>query len=215
MSDDSPTLRRLTITSSGAVTLQAEMNSPAAPRLAIAIAHPHPQFGGDMNSNVVSALFHGAPRLGVTALRFNFRGVGASTGGHERGHGERDDLRAALDFLAAESPTTPLAIAGYSFGAEVALTVDHPQSVGWFVVSPVFQMFPADQVVASADERPKRLVIAEHDQYVPPVGARESTRGWRTTSIEIAPMVDHFFAAGTQAVVDAFGRFVDEVTAAQ
>jgi hypothetical protein len=87
--------------------------------------------------------------------------------------------------------------------------------VGWFVVSPVFQMFPADQVVASADERPKRLVIAEHDQYVPPVGARESTRGWRTTSIEIAPMVDHFFAAGTQAVVDAFGRFVDEVTAAQ
>jgi len=191
------------------------MQIPAAPRLAVAIAHPHPQFGGDMYNNVVSALFRHAPQLDVTVLRFNFRGVGSSTGGHERGAGERDDLRAALDFLAADSPSLPLVIAGYSFGAEVALTVDHPRSVGWFAVSPVFQMFPADQVVAADDERPKRLVIAEHDQYVPPVGARESTRGWRSTTIEVATMVDHFFAAGTQAVIDAFGRFVDEVTGAQ
>jgi hypothetical protein len=75
-------------------------------------------------------------------------------------------------------------------------------------------MFPAEQVVAATDERPKRLVIAEHDQYAPPVGARESTRGWRSTTIEVAPMVDHFFGGGTNAVVEAFARFVDEVTAA-
>jgi alpha/beta superfamily hydrolase len=75
-------------------------------------------------------------------------------------------------------------------------------------------MFPADQVVASADERPKRLVIAEHDQYAPPVAARESTRGWKATTIEVAPMADHFYGAGTQPIVDAFARFVDEVTAA-
>jgi len=166
-----------------------------------------------MHNNVVSALFRGAPGLGVAAVRFDFRGVGGSTGNSDGGPGERDDLRAALDHLAAESPSLPLAIAGYSFGAEVALTVDHPSAVGWFVVAPVFRMFPAEQVVASADGRPKRLVIAEHDQFMPPVGARESTRGWRSTTIEVAPMVDHFFGGGTNAIVDAFVRFVEEVTA--
>ena len=214
MSDDSPSLRRLTISSSGGIALEAEMHSPSQPRLVVVIAHPHPQFGGDMHNNVVSALFRAAPGLGVAALRFNFRGVGASTGGHEAGAGERDDLRAALDHCADESASLPLAIAGYSFGAEVALTVDHPRSTGWFAVSPVFRMFGPNQMVASADDRPKRLVIAEHDQYAPPAGARESTRGWRATTIEVAPMVDHFFGGGTDAVVEAFGRFVDEVTAA-
>jgi alpha/beta superfamily hydrolase len=147
-------------------------------------------------------------------LRFDFRGVGASTGQHDGGPGERDDLLAVLDHCAAESASSPLAIAGYSFGAEVALTVDHPRSLGWFLVSQVFRMCPADQVVASTDPRPKRLVIAEHDQYGPPVGARESTRGWAATTIEVAAMTDHFFGAGTQSVADAFGRFVDEVMAA-
>jgi hypothetical protein len=159
-------------------------------------------------------MFRRGPAIGVAVLRFNFRGVGASTGRHDGGPGERDDVRAALDHCASEFPSSVLAIAGYSFGAEVALTVDHPRSLGWFLVSPVFRMFPMDQMVAPADPRPKRIVIAEHDQYVPPAGARESTRGWRATTIEVAAMTDHFFGAGTQSIVDAFGRFVDEVTAA-
>ena len=166
-----------------------------------------------MHSNVVSAVFRSAPGLGAAVVRFNFRGVGTSTGHHDGGPGECDDLRAVLDHCAAETAELPLAIAGYSFGAEVALTVDHQRSLGWFLVSPVFRMFPPDQVVASTDPRPKRLVIAEHDQYAPPVGARESTRGWTATTIEVASMTDHFFGAGTQSVVDAFTRFVDEVTA--
>jgi alpha/beta superfamily hydrolase len=203
----------LSISSSGGVTLEAEVSSPQQPRLTVVVAHPQPQFGGDMHSIVVSALFASGPPMGVAVLRFNFRGVGGSTGTSGNGPAERDDLRAALDYCATESPALPLAIAGYSFGAEIALTVDHPRSLGWFVVSPVFRMFPPDQVVASTDPRPKRLVIAEHDQYAPPVGARESTRGWTATTIEVASMTDHFFGAGTQPVVDAFTRFVDEVTA--
>jgi alpha/beta superfamily hydrolase len=214
MSDDSPSRRHLTIASSGGVTLDAEMCAPPQRRLTVVVAHPSPQHGGDMHNNVVSALYRSGPGLGVAVLRFDFRGVGASTGQHDGGPGERDDLIAVLDHCAAESATSPLAIAGYSFGAEVALTVDHPRSLGWFLVSPVFRMFPADQVVASTDPRPKRLVIAEHDQYAPPVGARESTRGWAATTIEVAAMTDHFFGAGTQSVADAFGRFVDEVMAA-
>jgi alpha/beta superfamily hydrolase len=213
MSDDSPSRRRLAISSSGGVTLEAEMSSPPQPRLAVVVAHPQPQYGGDMHSNVVTAIFRSAPGMGVAVLRFNFRGVGASSGTTGSGPAERDDLRAALDYCADESESLPLGISGYTFGAENALTVDHPRSLGWFVVSPVFRMFPPEQVVASTDPRPKHLLIAEHDQYAPPVGARESTRGWAATTIEVAPMTDHFFGAGTQSVVDAFARFVDEVTA--
>jgi alpha/beta superfamily hydrolase len=107
-----------------------------------------------------------------------------------------------------------LAIAGYSFGAEVALTVDHPRSVGWFVVAPVLRMFSIERFIAASDTRPKRLVVAQHDQYMPPIGVRESTRGWKQTTIDVARMVDHFFAGGTGAVVASFDQFVDEVTAA-
>ena len=98
--------------------------------------------------------------------------------------------------------------------AEVALTVDHPRSVGWFVVAPVLRMFPVEQFVAASDPRPKRLVVAQHDQYMPPIGVRESTRGWKHTTIDVARMVDHFFAGGTAEVVSSFDQFVDEVTAA-
>jgi hypothetical protein len=77
------------------------------------------------------------------------------------------------------------------------------------------RMFPVEQVVAAADPRPKRLVVAQHDQYAPPVGVRESTRGWKTTTIDVAPMVDHFFAGGTKSIVESFDQFVDEVTAAR
>ena len=191
------------------------MQSPSTIRLAVVVAHPSPQFGGDMHINVVSALFRHAPTIGVAIVRFNFRGVGASSGRHDGGLGERDDLAAALDRAASEWPDAPLAIAGYSFGAEVAMTVDHPKAVGWFIVAPVLRMFPAEQFIAATDPRPKRLVVAQHDQYAPPVGVRESTRGWKETTIDVAPMVDHFFGGGTSAVVDAFDRFVAEVTAAR
>jgi uncharacterized protein len=215
MSDDSPSTRYLTITSSGGAILEGEMRAPDEIRLAVVVAHPSPQYGGDMQSIVVSALFHHAPDIGVAIVRFNFRGVGASSGRHDGGPGERDDLVATLDRTAAEFPDAPLAIAGYSFGAEVAMTVDHPRSVGWFIVAPVLRMFPTEQFIVATDPRPKHLVVAQHDQYAPPVGVRESTRGWKRTTVDVAPMVDHFFGGGTGAVVTAFDQFVDEVTAAR
>jgi alpha/beta superfamily hydrolase len=215
MSDDSPSPRRFTITSTGGAVLEGEMHGATDARLAVVVAHPSPQYGGDMHSIVVDALFRRGPAIGATVVRFNFRGVGASSGRHDGGPGERDDLRAALDHTAAQSPDLPLAIAGYSFGAEVALTVDHPRSLGWFFVAPVLRMFPADQFVAADDPRPKRIVVAQHDQYMPPVGVREATRGWPNTTIDVARMVDHFFAGGTSAVVASFDQFVDEIMAAR
>lgn len=212
MSADSPTVSNLTLSSPDGVALEAQLCAATSPVAAMVVAHPHPQFGGDMHSNVVAALWRAAPPLGVSVLRFNFRGVGASTGQSSGGPDERRDMQAALDALHGAAPGVPLVIAGYSFGAEIALASDHPQAVAWFCVAPVFRMFPPEALAtAGRDPRPKRLVIAEHDQYAPPVAARESTRGWANTTIDIASMSDHFFAAGTRQVAESFASLMTQL----
>ncbi len=81
------------------------------------IAHPHPLFGGTMDNKVVQTLARAFVQSGWTALRFNFRGVGASAGVHDEGRGETEDL---LALVAGEAPDGPLALAGFSFGSFVA-----------------------------------------------------------------------------------------------
>lgn len=86
------------------------------PRGVAVIAHPHPLFGGTMDNKVVQTLARAFVQCGWTAVRFNFRGVGASEGVYDEGRGELDDLLAAVDALA---PSGPLALAGFSFGSFV------------------------------------------------------------------------------------------------
>jgi uncharacterized protein len=100
--------------------IEALRDAPAAgvaPVGTAVIAHPHPLFGGTMDNKVVQTLARAFVACGWTALRFNFRGVGASEGVHDEGRGECEDLLAVLAQAAAEGP---LAIAGFSFGAFVA-----------------------------------------------------------------------------------------------
>jgi alpha/beta superfamily hydrolase len=81
------------------------------------IAHPHPLFGGTMENKVVQTLARAFVQCGWTALRFNFRGVGATAGVHDEGRGETEDL---LALIASQAPIGPLALAGFSFGSFVA-----------------------------------------------------------------------------------------------
>jgi len=96
---------------------------PAHSPLAAVVCHPHPLFGGTLHNKVVYHVAKTLDGLGLPVLRFNFRGAGLSDGAHDRGRGERDDVRAALDFLAAEFPGLPLLLAGFSFGCWVGLRV--------------------------------------------------------------------------------------------
>ena len=80
------------------------------------IAHPHPLFGGTMDNKVVQTLARAFVQSGWTALRFNFRGVGASAGAHDEGRGETEDM---LALVAAQAAVGPLALAGFSFGSFV------------------------------------------------------------------------------------------------
>ncbi len=81
------------------------------------IAHPHPLFGGTMDNKVVQTLARAFVQCGWTAVRFNFRGVGASEGVHDEGRGEADDMLVVVREAAAQGP---LALAGFSFGSFVA-----------------------------------------------------------------------------------------------
>lgn len=93
-------------------------DTPEGPSRGVAmIAHPHPLFGGTMDNKVVQTLARAFVQSGWTALRFNFRGVGASAGEHDEGRGEAQDL---LGLVASQAPEGPLALAGFSFGSFVA-----------------------------------------------------------------------------------------------
>ena len=92
-------------------------------RAAVVFAHPHPQFGGTMHTKTVFQGAKALARIGCAVLRFNFRGVGASEGAFDRGEGEKEDFRAALDFMEAHYPGAKIWAAGFSFGSWVALEV--------------------------------------------------------------------------------------------
>src|SRR4051794_30766931 len=93
-------------------------------RGAMVLCHPHPQFGGSMRSLVISELFAALPAAGLTCIRFDFRGAGSSEGEFDAGDAERLDVRAATRALRDEVGTAlPVVLAGWSFGADVALSV--------------------------------------------------------------------------------------------
>lgn len=106
--------------------LEAMLDVPKTPRPADApiavVCHPHPLHGGTLTNKVAHTVAKAFAELGVVTLRFNFRGVGESPGVFDHGVGEVEDLQAAVEWLRARYPDAPLWLAGFSFGAFVALS---------------------------------------------------------------------------------------------
>jgi alpha/beta superfamily hydrolase len=147
--------------------LEAILKDAPAPFAAVVLCHPHPQHGGTMHNNVVYRVGKALLDAGATVLRFNFRGVGASTGTYAQGVGEEEDAQAALDFLAAQRPGVPLWMAGFSFGARVGLTVGarEPRVAKLLGVGLALRMFDFGFLTTCA--KPKAFIQAEHDEYGP------------------------------------------------
>jgi alpha/beta superfamily hydrolase len=202
------TPRTLELVTSDSVSLEAEVAVPDSPRAAAVLTHPHPQHGGSMQSIVTGELFRALPDRGVAVLRFNFRGVGASGGSYGGGVDERLDIDAAVDTLAAQVDGIPLGIAGWSFGADVALRVDDRRLAGWFLVAPPLALVPVDEMVVAADPRPKLLAVPEHDNFRPPAAARQMVEGWVNTDLEVVPGADHVLIGRTDRIVDLAERFL-------
>ena len=111
----------------GDLRLEGELHLPEGkgPFPVVIVCHPHPLYGGDMDNNVVMAVYFALVKSSIAVLRFNFRGIGNSSGSYGEGVGEQDDLQAALDFLSTlkEIDRQRIGLAGYSFGGMVAAYV--------------------------------------------------------------------------------------------
>jgi uncharacterized protein len=194
----------LQVRTSDGVTLVADVTSPDGPAPGAAVVcHPHPLYGGDRHNPVVATLWEALAQAGLVAVRFDFRGAGESGGSHDGGRAERLDVVAALDVAAAAagapSGRCPTVLAGYSFGSVVALEVLDERVAAWLAVAPPLRADGAPPS-AAADPRPKRLLVAAHDQFCPPALARVVTGGWTATEVVEIPMADHFLAGAHRTV---------------
>lgn len=104
--------------------LEAILKEPTGDVRGVAlVCHPHPLGQGTMHNKVVYRAAAGLLEAGLVTLRFNFRGVGGSTGEHDDGNGEKQDVRDALIYLTENYPNQPITLAGFSFGSKVGSEV--------------------------------------------------------------------------------------------
>ena len=157
------------------------------------IGHPHPLFAGTMDNKVVQTLARAFVQCGWGAVRFNFRGVGASAGVHDAGQGEREDLLAVVRQVA---PQGPLALAGFSFGAFVT---SHALAALWsqrdvrhaVLVGTAASRFQVAPVPPEAHLR--TLVLhGEQDDTVPLADVLDWARP-QTLPVTVIPGGGHFF----------------------
>ena len=113
----------LTIATRDGLSLEAHAEGAPEASATLVVCHPHPDMGGTMNAPLLLALCAAMAGRGWATLRFNFRGVGRSTGRRTLGETEVLDAQAAVAWARAERPGVPVALAGWSFGAGVAVRV--------------------------------------------------------------------------------------------
>jgi alpha/beta superfamily hydrolase len=133
--------------------------------MAAVVCHPHPLYGGTLHNKVVFQAAKSLRRLDLPVLRFNFRGAGLSEGQHDRGRGEQEDVRAALDFLSGEFPGVPLLLAGFSFGAWVGLRVGSEDARVTHLVGLGIPVNDSDFSYLRGCAKPKLFVVGTQDQF--------------------------------------------------
>ena len=215
--------RIIEITSTDGIILEGQLDLPdggdAAASHAVVICHPHPLYGGEMTNAVVMAISAAVVGRGLTALRFNFRGAGRSTGAYADGIGEADDVEAALAWLALGTfagspgdearPGVRVALAGYSFGGGVALTAaSRRQDVAALaLVSPAINENAGDTL--NAMTMPKFIATGEADNFatVERVRGLASSMGG-STELYISPQADHFWWGEEAALGNRVADFI-------
>ena len=181
----------------GALKLEALLHLPdgTPPFPGVVICHPHPQYGGDMYNGVVGAIVQASLEAGVAALRFNFRGVGGSEGEHEGGKGEIEDVGAAVAHLKSlpEIDSSRVALAGYSFGAMMALRFadTHPDVAAVIAVSQPTMAGPRVKIHINP---PVLIVAGDRDEYCDTnLLQQHRPQLGEDVELEIVPGVDHFW----------------------
>lgn len=175
----------------------------------LVVCAPHPRMGGSMDATVVAELAWAFTRAGHATLRFNYQGVGASGGvvnaaapglaeaaGLESIAVEVDDARAAMKHLAESTTHGRIAIAGYSFGAAVALSLalQEPRVPAVVLVAPPTTLFRFDDLARL--ERPVLVVVGQHDPWTDRALVQRLAEGRGNVTIEVVAGADHTFTRG-------------------
>jgi alpha/beta superfamily hydrolase len=197
------------------VELEAVLRVPDTEplRAGAVLCHPHPVYGGTMDNRVVFRSGKAAMAAGLAALRFNFRGVGSSTGVFDNGAGETEDVRAATDYLAHKYPGLPLALIGFSFGAWVGLQVACQDPRIHAIVGLGLPLNSYDFEFLVDNSKPSLFVSGSNDKFCP----REKMEGLAgrlppSSTVRWIEGADHFFTnelEELQLIITDFLRRVD------
>ena len=184
------------------VTLDGRVAVPPEATAGVVVCHPHPQYGGSMENDLVVALVTALRRAGLATLRFDFRGVGASGGTHDNGRGEVDDVRAATATLRARLDVPRVSLVGYSFGSVMALRAgcDDPEgTAGIVAIGPPVRMLGLDFLAGC--RVPLAFVTGDRDQFCPLATLAAGRECFAPAStLTLIPGADHFFGGHLDAL---------------
>lgn len=191
-------------------SLEALLEAPqeSDPVACAVICHPHPLHGGTMQNKVVHTLARAFIRQGLVALRFNFRGVNDSDGTFDEGRGELADTLAAVDYMSRTSPDLPLWLAGFSFGAAMAVhAAAERNTAGLVSIAPAVSRFAKS--LASQPDSPWLVLQGDQDELVDV----EETIAWVNElepgpELQILEGAEHFFHGKLLLLRDAVEAFI-------
>jgi uncharacterized protein len=180
------------------------------PPLAAVVCHPHPLFSGTMHNKVVYQAAKALHLRGIPVLRFNFRGTGLSEGVHDDGKGEREDVRAALDYVAGQYPDSNLLLTGFSFGSWVGLRVGCGDARVTDLIGLGIPANRSGMKYLAECAKPKLFVQGGNDEF----GSRENIEALFATVPEPKKLVivdgaDHFFSGQLDKVASAINEWLD------
>jgi alpha/beta superfamily hydrolase len=173
---------------------------------AAVICHSHPLYGGSMLDKVVSRTERALYACDLSVLRFNFRGVGKSVGAFDAGYGERDDLRAAIEYLAADHDE--ILVGGFSFGAWVALEVgaQNPRVSRLLGIGLPANLFGFEYLRKIS--KPLLAVQGERDAYCNLAQLRKLIdAAGNTARLHVVEGADHFFSGHLESVMTIVAAF--------
>lgn len=187
-----------------------ESRTPTARGVAL-VLHPHPLGGGTMHNKVVFRAAAALNDAGLTTLRINFRGVGQSSGAHDEGRGELEDVQTGLDYLAAGYPNQEITLCGFSFGARVGLEVGIADQRVQRLISIGTPVDKYDFSFLETCRKPILFVHGQHDEYGNVDKLRELTAKIKApVELRVIKDAGHFF----DEQLDELKRLITEWAAA-